>query len=154
MPDKEDVEIQKFLVIVMKKLKKHGIRKFSRNIQMMDTEGNGVFQEEVLDFTFDAVCEEFCIERETLLNKKVRGLVGNARTIFIVVAREHLDKKEVSNESIANRLHRVRQVVYHAQREFETYDRESKFDARFFERYDSINKKVTEYIKVLKGNKS
>lgn len=147
MSTEQDKDIEKFLVVVHKGIRKHGIKKILRSIQAIDFAENSAYHQEILDYIFKVVTEDFCITKDDLLRRDKRGVVTIARKIAIIIASENL---AISDDNLAFQFQRVRQVIYNAKQEFKNLDRNDKFDKRFFERYDSINEKVVKYIGELK----
>lgn len=147
MSTEQEKDIEKFLVVVHKGIRKHGIKKILKSIQAIDFEENSAYHQDILDYIFKVVTEEFCITKEDLLRREKRGVVTIARKIAIIIASENL---AISDDNLAFQFQRVRQIVYNAKQEFKNLDRNDKLDKRFFERYDSINEKVVKYIEGLK----
>lgn len=148
MPSQIDKEIAQFLVIVSKNVRKHGYKKVVKHIQSIDYQENSIHYDEIIAYIFKIVCEEFCITKDNLINKNMRGVVTVARKIAMVISKKHLG---VSDDNLAFQFKRVRQSVFAAYKEFESLDRENKFDKRYFEKYDTLNDKVVKFIKELKG---
>ena len=135
MPSKENQELEQFLVIVQKGVRKHGIRKIVRVIRTLDLDSNSLYIDDILEYVIKVVCEEFCIEKDEIYSKK-RGIVTIARKIIIVVIHKHL---KISDAELGMRLDRDRTLVYKTRKEVDDYDRENPLDAPFFQRYDRVN---------------
>ena len=151
MANPEDKNLETFIVVLSKQLRKHGVKKVSKAIQSIDYQENSPFSEEILEYIFEVVCEEFCIEKQDLIDKKTRGVVTVARKILVVIAKDHLD---ITDEYLGFKLSRLRQSIHAIVKDVSRLDRENKYDKRFFERYDSLDEKVVKYIEEIKNENS
>ena len=152
MSSKESRQMMDFFVIVAKGMRKHGVGKMLKTIQAIDLQANNMFYEDILNYIFKTVGEEYNVTKDEIIGrgKGSRGSSAEARKLVIILAKEHLD---ISDEYLSNQFERVRQVVYNARKEYENYNRENKQDKAFFEIYDNINNKIVNYIDVLKEEK-
>jgi len=144
----ENQELGEFFIIMQKGIKKHGHKTVIRQIQAIDIQKNNVFYYVIFNYLINEICREFNVRPLDLYEKKKRGKVTIARKIAVLLAKNHLD---ITDEQLAVQFDRTRQVVYNIKLEYLGMKKKRKADEYFINQLDKINKKVSEYIKDLKG---
>ena len=143
----ESWQIEQLLKVVVKQLKKHGLKKIVRVLREADLEENNLYFSKIYDYIINLTLETFDVSREHLFGFKKRGEVTKARRYAIILIKKHL---KISDEHLGLKFHRCRQVIYNVQKEYESLDPKNPIDQKqFFNDFVILDKKVIKYTKSL-----
>ncbi len=144
----DNKELYALIRQLYKTLKKHGVKKVINAIKKINYTEHEVEKWNLIDFIEDCVCNHIGVPKSELYIFKTRGEVTIARNISVVLIRKYVPK--ISDENLASRYNRSRQIVHNAQKDFRKLKlgKLNKFEMDVLKIYQEVEEKIKDFIKI------